>query len=95
MQAPPLERARQVAAGLPVAAVRELVSDPAVTVADVARVVAPRRTLDRRLKTGQDLTPEESDRFARLARVLALTTRVWGTRERAMAWLDEMPTSSM
>src|SRR3546814_15049620 len=46
----PLERARAIARGLPARLVRDLVADPAVTIADVARIVGPRRTIDRRLK---------------------------------------------
>src|SRR3546814_884569 len=48
--APLLERAHAVSAGLPAKAVRDLVADPAITLADVARIVGPRRTIDRRLK---------------------------------------------
>src|SRR3546814_4940788 len=43
----PLERARAIARGLPARLVRDLVADPAVTIADVARIVGPRRTIDR------------------------------------------------
>src|SRR3546814_2700066 len=38
----PLERARAIARGLPARLVRDLVADPAVTIADVARIVGPR-----------------------------------------------------
>ncbi|MGH6781263.1 MAG: antitoxin Xre-like helix-turn-helix domain-containing protein, partial [Sphingomonadaceae bacterium] len=58
VKAPPLRQAEAVARGLPVKAVRDLVADPAVTIADVARIVGPRRTLDRRLKEDERLTPE-------------------------------------
>src|SRR3546814_1184672 len=61
----PLERARAIARGLPARLVRDLVADPAVTIADVARIVGPRRTIDRRLKDNTPLSPDESDRFAR------------------------------
>lgn len=85
--APPLERARAVAAGLPVRAVRDLVADPAVTLADIARVVGPRRTMDRRLKENGRLSPEESDRFARFLGVLELASGIFGGRGAAMRWL--------
>jgi putative toxin-antitoxin system antitoxin component (TIGR02293 family) len=87
LQRPPLEQAGTVAKGLPIKAVRDLVRDPAITIADVARVVGPRRTIDRRLKEGKALTPEESDRFARFVRVLSLAAEVLGSRAEAMDWL--------
>lgn len=83
----PLDRARAIAAGLPARAVRDLVADPAVTMADVARVVGPRRTIDRRLKEDTRLSPEESDRFARFVAVLDLAAGVFGDRAAAMRWL--------
>src|SRR3546814_13058622 len=45
--APLLERAHAVSAGLPAKAVRDLVADPAITLADVARIVGRRRTFTR------------------------------------------------
>ena len=86
---PPLERARAVEKGLPVKAVRDLVADRVVSIADVARVVAPRRTIDRRLKADGSLSPAESDRLARFASALKEATRLVGSREAAMRWLTE------
>lgn len=83
----PIERVKAIQKGLPAKAVRDLVADPAVTIADVARVVGPRRTLDRRLKENSALTPEESDRFARFVRILQLATHIFGNRAEAMEWL--------
>jgi putative toxin-antitoxin system antitoxin component (TIGR02293 family) len=88
VRSPALKQARAVAGGLPAEALRELASDPAITIAALARVVAPRRTLDRRLKEARALPPDESDRLARFMTVLALASRVFGTRADAMAWLD-------
>lgn len=68
-------------------AVRDLVADPAITIADVARVVGPRRTLDRRLKEDGRLSVEESDRFARFVGILKLAAHIFGDRTEAMAWL--------
>jgi putative toxin-antitoxin system antitoxin component (TIGR02293 family) len=85
--APPLERAHAVSAGLPAKAVRDLVADPAITLADVARIVGPRRTIDRRLKENKPLSPDESDRFARFVTVLAQATAIFGNRAAAMQWL--------
>src|SRR3546814_14272476 len=76
----PLERARAIARGLPARLVRDLVADPAVTIADVARIVGPRRTIDRRLKDNTPLSPDESDRFARFVTVLDLASGIFGSR---------------
>ncbi len=86
--APPLRRAEAVAKGLPAKAIRELVAGRAVSLADVARVVGPRRTLDRRLKENKRLSPEESDRFARFLATLDLAAGIFGSREAAMRWLN-------
>jgi len=86
--APRLARARQVAEGLPASAIRELVRDTNSTIADVSRAVGPRRTIDRRLKDGSRLSPEESDRLARLLEILDLATEIFGDRKKAMAWLE-------
>ncbi|MGF1549293.1 MAG: antitoxin Xre/MbcA/ParS toxin-binding domain-containing protein [Sphingomonadaceae bacterium] len=86
-EAPPLRKARAIDRGLPAGALADLVADPAISMADVARVVGPRRTLDRRLQEGRRLSPEESDRLARLLRILGLAAEIFGDRARAMDWL--------
>jgi putative toxin-antitoxin system antitoxin component (TIGR02293 family) len=86
-KAPPLERAAAVAKGLPAKAIRELVADRVISLADIARVVGPRRTLDRRLKENKRLSPEESDRLARFVGTLDLASEVLGGREVAVGWL--------
>jgi putative toxin-antitoxin system antitoxin component (TIGR02293 family) len=45
------------------------------------------RTLDRRLKEGV-LSPEESDRVARLARILERAHEVFGNAEKARGWMN-------
>lgn len=84
---PSLARARAVESGLPVSAVKKMLAEGDVRQADLVNVIAKRRTLDRRLAEDDLLTPEESDRFARFAEVLALATHVIGDRADAMAWL--------
>src|SRR3546814_17033093 len=74
--APLLERAHAVSAGLHAKAVRDLVADPAITLADVARIVGPRRTIDRRLKENKPLPPEPHGSFARFVTVLAAATDI-------------------
>ena len=88
VKAPPLARAGLIASGLPAKILRDVVADPAITLADVARIVGPRRTLDRRLAENSRLTPDESDRLARFLSVLTLASAVFGSRGAAMAWLS-------
>lgn len=88
VKAPPLKRAEAVAKGLPAKALKDLVADRAVSLADVARVVGSRRTLDRRLKENRRLSPEESDRLARFVTTLDLAAHIFGSRAAAMDWLS-------
>jgi putative toxin-antitoxin system antitoxin component (TIGR02293 family) len=55
--------------------------------AEVHSVVLPARTLQHRRSRKELLTLEESDRVIRLLRVLRATEAVYGSRERALAWL--------
>ena len=77
-----LDLARAVARGFPVAAVRQLTTaDPAdggLTPDEVDALVIPRRTLTKRRARRQRLTVEESNRLARVARVLAAAVESFG-----------------
>jgi putative toxin-antitoxin system antitoxin component (TIGR02293 family) len=54
----------------------------------LARVLKiPDRTLDRRLKHGV-LSPEESDRLARVAKILQRAHEVFGNAEKARGWMN-------
>jgi putative toxin-antitoxin system antitoxin component (TIGR02293 family) len=57
------------------------------TRAEINSTVIPSRTLTHRRSRREKLTLEESDRVMRVVRVLAATERVYGNRERALAWL--------
>lgn len=85
--ATPLQRVQIIANGFPAAAVREIVSDPHITLSDLVGIVGPRRTLQRRLERDEALATDESDRLARFLRVLDLATVVFGNRASAMKWL--------
>jgi hypothetical protein len=74
VKAPALERARAVEHGLPVTALRDLMADPAITVADLSRAIAPRRTLERRLKERGRLNARESDRLGAFVTILDTVT---------------------
>jgi putative toxin-antitoxin system antitoxin component (TIGR02293 family) len=54
---------------------------------EVHSVVLPARTLQHRRSRKELLTVEESDRVIRLLRVLKAADAVYGSRERAIAWL--------
>ncbi|MCA1652977.1 MAG: antitoxin Xre/MbcA/ParS toxin-binding domain-containing protein [Sphingomicrobium sp.] len=73
--------------GLPVNMLRALLKRDDISIADLARVIAPRRTLERRLKENERLSRDESDRLARFLPILDLCTYTFGDDERAMRWL--------
>lgn len=54
---------------------------------EVASVVGPRRTLERRLGQDQNLTVEEGDKLVRLSRIIGLAVSVFGEEDEALEWL--------
>jgi putative toxin-antitoxin system antitoxin component (TIGR02293 family) len=54
---------------------------------EIDEVVIPSRTLQHRRSRREKLTMEESDRVLRIIRVLSSAEAVYGSRERALAWL--------
>lgn len=80
-------RRQAVEQGLPVEMLRTLLADGVITLAHLARVVGPRRTLERRLKLGERLTVEESDRLARFMHILDVATHTFGDKAEAVEWL--------
>ncbi|MGB6130579.1 MAG: antitoxin Xre/MbcA/ParS toxin-binding domain-containing protein [Acidobacteriaceae bacterium] len=54
---------------------------------EIDAVIIPQRTLQHRRSRREKLTVEESDRVLRAIRVLSLAETVYGSRERALAWL--------
>jgi putative toxin-antitoxin system antitoxin component (TIGR02293 family) len=79
--------------GLPVEAVQFVLDTGRLTLAEVDRIVLPRKTLANRRKLG-NLTPEQSDRLVRVARVLAAAEETFGGREKAGVWLRR-PTAAL
>ncbi|HXE30995.1 MAG TPA: antitoxin Xre/MbcA/ParS toxin-binding domain-containing protein [Terriglobales bacterium] len=55
--------------------------------AEIDATIIPSRTLQHRRSRKEKLTVEESDRVLRVARVISLAESVYGSRERALAWL--------
>ena len=86
---PTADRLRdQVRTGLPYAALEAIAQRLAVTAGDLGEVVGlGRRTLARRRKAGR-LTASESDRLARVGRIVAQTEEVLGNRVKAARWLS-------
>ena len=54
---------------------------------EIDQVVIPSRTLQHRRSRREKLTMEESDRVLRIIRVLSSAEAVYGSRQRALAWL--------
>ena len=57
---------------------------------EIDAVVIPARTLQHRRFRPEKLTVEESDRVLRVIRLLPLAESVYGSRERALAWLRRL-----
>ncbi|MFZ0662312.1 MAG: antitoxin Xre/MbcA/ParS toxin-binding domain-containing protein [Acidobacteriaceae bacterium] len=55
--------------------------------AEIDEIVIPARTLQHRRSRREKLTMEESDRVLRAIRVLSSAEAIYGSRERALAWL--------
>jgi putative toxin-antitoxin system antitoxin component (TIGR02293 family) len=88
-----IDLVRLVRRGLPVGVIEYLLDNGSLTLAEVDRIVLPRKTLANRRKLGT-LTPEQSDRLLRVARLLALTEDTFGNREKAAVWLRR-PTTAL
>jgi putative toxin-antitoxin system antitoxin component (TIGR02293 family) len=54
---------------------------------ELHRIVAPRRTLARRVQEGGRLSADESDRVLRLERISQMADRVFANHEKAKRWL--------
>jgi putative toxin-antitoxin system antitoxin component (TIGR02293 family) len=67
--------------------VDEVIESGLLTAADIYELVLPRRTLAHRREKEQRLSPEESDRLARVVRILARSEQALGSTEHASSWL--------
>jgi putative toxin-antitoxin system antitoxin component (TIGR02293 family) len=84
--AEPMDLVRLVRRGLPVGAVQFVLDSGRLTPAELDQVVLPRKTLANRRKLGT-LTPEQSDRLVRVARLLATAEEAFGNQNKAGIWL--------
>ena len=71
---------------LPVAAISALI-EHGILEKEIYSVIVPRRTLQHRRARKEDLSREESDRAVRLARLAALTEKIFGDPKEGMLWL--------
>lgn len=71
---------------LPTSSIKRLLA-LGITRSEIDTVVIPSRTLQHRRSRREKLTVEESDRVLRIARLLSQSDEVYGSRERALAWL--------
>lgn len=51
--------------------------------------IIPARTLHRRIAQGEPLTPAESERAIRFARIISEADRVFGNHEKGLRWLKK------
>lgn len=84
-----LELANVVRLGFWPAVTEKLFDGGVLTKTDMERLVMPRRTLNHRIKKGERLTRDESDRVARVARIVAMAEETFGNRDKASSWLHK------
>lgn len=84
-----LEMAALILAGLPAVVLRRVGAFLGLRPAMVGSIVnINQKTLERRLKTHARLKPDESERVARLMRIISRATSVLESREHAREWLN-------
>ncbi|OYV34749.1 MAG: toxin-antitoxin system antitoxin component family protein [Acidocella sp. 20-61-6] len=82
-----------VRAGLAVNAVDHLIATGSISANELYTLVVPRKTLANRRKLGR-LTPEQSDRLVRVARVFAEAEATFASSHKAHDWLRR-PTAAL
>jgi putative toxin-antitoxin system antitoxin component (TIGR02293 family) len=73
--------------GLSLSALEEFTNHSGIDLKDLLDVVIPARTLKHRRQRKEPLSPDESDRLARVARIFALAVRVFDDQEAGREWL--------
>jgi putative toxin-antitoxin system antitoxin component (TIGR02293 family) len=80
--------ARLVAKGIPTSVLGEVVEDGVLTREEITRFIVPRRTLAHRKRRREHLSPEESDRLARVLALDAIALRTFDDdADKARTWL--------
>jgi putative toxin-antitoxin system antitoxin component (TIGR02293 family) len=84
-----LEMAAVVLGGLPSSVVRRIGAFLGIRATKVGSIVKiSEKTLDRRLKSGARLKPDESERMARLMRIISLAVSALESEDNARQWLQ-------
>lgn len=78
-----------VESGVSVATMAEFVAASGLRFGDIYDVVIPARTLKHRKARRESLSPDESDKLARLIRIYDHAVRVLGNQEKALHWLNK------
>jgi putative toxin-antitoxin system antitoxin component (TIGR02293 family) len=87
-QAPPFSYDwRAVEQGIPLSALDEFSAYSGIPLKDLLEAVIPTRTLKHRRQRSEPLSPEESDRLARVSRTFELAVRVYRDRDDGREWL--------
>ena len=81
-----IDLAHALGEGLALAALDSLVREGYLQPAEVS-LVAPPRTLTHRRARGERLRPDESERVARIGKVVLYAEQVFGDKARALKWL--------
>ncbi len=77
-----------MAAGIPTSVLGDVVEQGLLTRDEVTRLILPRRTLAHRKRRGEQLSPDESDRLARVLRLHEVALQTFdGDTEKVSAWL--------
>jgi len=82
-----LDLAQAIHDGLPTRAADAVLASGLLEPAELYELVIPRRTLAHRKEKRQRLTPEQSDRLARVVRVIARAEEALGDEDKAARWL--------
>jgi putative toxin-antitoxin system antitoxin component (TIGR02293 family) len=83
-----LELARLIAEGIPTSVLTDVVELGVLTRDEVTRLIVPRRTLAHRKRRREHLSPEESDRLARVLHLYDIALQTFdGDADKASAWL--------
>jgi putative toxin-antitoxin system antitoxin component (TIGR02293 family) len=84
-----LQIARQVREGYPLSVVDDVLDSGMLEPRIMYEFVVPRRTLAHRKQKAQLLTPEQSDRLARILRIYARAEEALGELPKATRWLHK------
>ena len=82
-----LDLAQAIHGGLPTRAVDAVLAAGLIEPHELFQLVIPRRTLAHRKQKRQRLTPEQSDRLARVVRVVSRAEEALGDEAKAARWL--------